>query len=76
MKLKYLFERTEDILRRCNESEGTRQWKFVANPTCCQKCLDMDGFIANSDTQPQWFAHVPEQAGRFNCKCDWVEIGV
>lgn len=74
MKIKYLFERTEDILRRINESEGSRQWKFVANSQCCQKCLDMDGLITNSDQQPQWYAHVPELAGRYNCRCEWQEI--
>lgn len=75
MKLKYLFERTEDILRRINESEGLYSWKFVANPTCCEKCRKLNGFIAHSDKEPQWYAHVPDMEGRFNCRCRWKLIG-
>lgn len=71
MKLKYLYKKTEDILRRIDESEGQYSWKFEANPACCKKCLELDGYIAKSDRKPEWYGHVPEEPGRFNCKCDW-----
>ena len=71
MKLKYLFERTEDILRRINESEGLYTWQFVANPQCCEKCTELNGYTVQADKEPQWYGHVPNEAGRFNCRCSW-----
>lgn len=71
MRLKFLYEKTEDILRRIDESEGLYSWKFNANPACCNKCLELDGYIAKSDKKPEWYAHVPDEPGRFNCRCDW-----
>lgn len=71
MKLKYLFERTEDILRRINESEGKYTWQFVGNPNCCEKCTELNGYTVQSDKKPEWYGHVPTMAGRFNCRCDW-----
>lgn len=71
MKLKYLYETAADIIKRVEASTGSRKWQFVANPQCCELCSDMNGVIVDSDTEPQWYAHMPNQIGRFNCKCLW-----
>lgn len=72
MKLKYLFENASNILRRLQEAEGVRKWRFVANPQCCDTCQAMDGKIVESPNMPVWYGHVPNEPGRFNCRCKWV----
>ena len=75
MKIKYLYETAADILKRVNASSGSKRWLFIANPQCCDLCKDMDGVVVEADEQPQWYGHVPNEPGRYNCKCDWKYIG-
>ena len=50
------------------------KWVFVANPTCCEKCLALNGHVEVSPTEPTFYGHVPNREGRYNCKCHWLRL--
>lgn len=50
-----------------------QKWKFMANPGCCHKCMAMNGYTVNGP-KPNWYPHVPDRNGRYNCLCRWVRV--